>query len=820
MTNWLLIMVALVSLNTISFGQCSEPSWTTSAYSGGAKVSYEGKIYKAKWWTQNQTPGTNNVWEYVEDCSNTVTPIVEISSPTHEQEILHDGQSISLPIIVDVNDDEITIDSVFYTIVDIYNGGGAIPSYQTGYRDSSVNPFTVYFRPALDAALTQIQAVAYSNGQASEKDVHNVRMKRVHQAIIKNLVSGQTYEVDPTNAFYDVEVEVNQAIDSVVYVITDVNQFNQGNTRSITVATAPYTCNMPVILGGNYTIVRAIPYKNGSQGKHLPAQVTFIEKAQETLQATIITPEHGDTIYLPENNPRIDVEVSLNQEVDSVLYAITEVDERNFGATRTFVVKEAPYTLDYDNIYFGAYAIIRAIPFKDGSQGIIDENTVHFKKQQTEELSATIISPANNSTIYLPTTNPTMDLNVDVTGDADSVQFVVTDLYGQNGGSRYFTKTSAPYVLTFDVQFSNATNLHAIPFKNGVAGTPAVHRVYFKKDVAPTVSIVSPADQETIVVNPGGTITVTPSLSGSEVAADSILYIIVDAFASSGNVRRFTKRYPQPTSLTFEATPTASYTEIHVIAFGNGGRPSAEVTHDIYVEAKPTIEFTTTEDIAYNAENPETSFITVNTNDVDGNVIGVHYRVTDGYGTFTYNTLASPFTMDYTPRIAGDLTIHAIATDNDGHFSDTTTYVFNVVEESACSLPEWNASSSYSGGSEVQYQGVSYKAKWWTNANPTNGSPWEITTTCGSSSRVLGVTETQNTSLDVYPNPTSGIFTLAIDIVDAVSVQVINAQGELVVAAEEITSSTEFDLSNQASGVYFVRVISNNEVRTQKVIVE
>lgn len=51
------------------------PSWDkTAVYNGGDKVIYEKKIYKAKWWTQGETPGTSDVWE---DTKESVTPVKE-----------------------------------------------------------------------------------------------------------------------------------------------------------------------------------------------------------------------------------------------------------------------------------------------------------------------------------------------------------------------------------------------------------------------------------------------------------------------------------------------------------------------------------------------------------------------------------------------------------------------------------------------------------------------------------------------------------------------------------------------------------------------
>ncbi|HEX3784019.1 MAG TPA: carbohydrate-binding protein [Pseudonocardiaceae bacterium] len=45
-------------------GSCSAPAWVSStAYNGGAQVSYNGHTWTAKWWTEDDTPGGSaGVW--------------------------------------------------------------------------------------------------------------------------------------------------------------------------------------------------------------------------------------------------------------------------------------------------------------------------------------------------------------------------------------------------------------------------------------------------------------------------------------------------------------------------------------------------------------------------------------------------------------------------------------------------------------------------------------------------------------------------------------------------------------------------------------
>ncbi len=44
-------------------GKCTAPAWNASSvYTGGAKVSHNGHTWRAKWWTQGETPGTTGEW--------------------------------------------------------------------------------------------------------------------------------------------------------------------------------------------------------------------------------------------------------------------------------------------------------------------------------------------------------------------------------------------------------------------------------------------------------------------------------------------------------------------------------------------------------------------------------------------------------------------------------------------------------------------------------------------------------------------------------------------------------------------------------------
>jgi chitinase len=51
-------------------GACTAPAWSASAvYTGGMEVTYTKHTYKAKWWTQGETPGKADVWSDEGPCS-------------------------------------------------------------------------------------------------------------------------------------------------------------------------------------------------------------------------------------------------------------------------------------------------------------------------------------------------------------------------------------------------------------------------------------------------------------------------------------------------------------------------------------------------------------------------------------------------------------------------------------------------------------------------------------------------------------------------------------------------------------------------------
>lgn len=137
----------------------------------------------------------------------------------------------------------------------------------------------------------------------------------------------------------------------------------------------------------------------------------------------------------------------------------------------------------------------------------------------------------------------------------------------------------------------------------------------------------------------------------------------------------------------------------------------------------PTINF----DVANAVEVGKPITLSATANDPDGGNVKVTYIVN---GTTIGTVTTAPFNIVWTPASSGTYTISATVTDDE---NQTATKQVTVTA-STCSLPTWNSSTQYVGGSKVSYNGKVYSAKWWTqNDQPDISVVWAFVENCGTS---------------------------------------------------------------------------------------
>ena len=80
---------------------------------------------------------------------------------------------------------------------------------------------------------------------------------------------------------------------------------------------------------------------------------------------------------------------------------------------------------------------------------------------------------------------------------------------------------------------------------------------------------------------------------------------------------------------------------------------------------------------------------------------------------------------------------------------------------------------------------------------------------------MIGIEKKTAENKIIYPNPTDGIVT--IDIENIRKIEVINSSGTKIQATE---GKSIVDLSHASKGIYYFKIITDKEVRIEKVVLE
>ena len=82
---------------------------------------------------------------------------------------------------------------------------------------------------------------------------------------------------------------------------------------------------------------------------------------------------------------------------------------------------------------------------------------------------------------------------------------------------------------------------------------------------------------------------------------------------------------------------------------------------------------------------------------------------------------------------------------------------------------------------------------------------------------VAGIFENNKADeIALYPNPSTGKFTIGV----TGDLEIYNTLGEKIVEQKLTADKTEIDLSNQAKGIYFVKVRCGDNISTQKIVIQ
>ena len=77
-----------------------------------------------------------------------------------------------------------------------------------------------------------------------------------------------------------------------------------------------------------------------------------------------------------------------------------------------------------------------------------------------------------------------------------------------------------------------------------------------------------------------------------------------------------------------------------------------------------------------------------------------------------------------------------------------------------------------------------------------------------------------NTNLKLFPNPSSGVFTLQMKKPQYIKVQIYNIIGSIIYQDSFVLPQSTIDLSNESPGIYFLLASSGDDTWSQKIIRE
>ncbi|WP_167617541.1 zinc-dependent metalloprotease [Maribellus sediminis] len=83
---------------------------------------------------------------------------------------------------------------------------------------------------------------------------------------------------------------------------------------------------------------------------------------------------------------------------------------------------------------------------------------------------------------------------------------------------------------------------------------------------------------------------------------------------------------------------------------------------------------------------------------------------------------------------------------------------------------------------------------------------------------ILGVEDTPAISMDVCPNPTTGIVNVSVANGKPFSVYVASSQGQIIEVINDAYNQTEINLEGLPSGIYFLRIVSEGKITSSKVV--
>jgi RHS repeat-associated protein len=404
--------------------------------------------------------------------------------------------------------------------------------------------------------------------------------------------------------------------------------FNNGNLIG-TVTAAPYTYTWTGVQPGNYVITaRATDSLGGIANS--PA-VSF--SVTNPLTVSLTAPVSGAK-FAPSST------ITLTADATDSNGTITKVEFYRSG-TLIGTATAAPYTVNWTNVPGGNYSITAKATDNQGLSKTSNAVNVTIGVDPVVNLTA----PAANSSYMAPATITLSATASDSDGAVNRVEFL-------RGTSVLATVFYPPYTYEWKNVAAGSYSLSARVVDNlGVAVTSAPVTVQVNPNIAPTISLVTPTDNQKFAASSNILLNATASDNGGTVSK-------VEFFRGATLLGTVTEA---PYLYLWTNVPAGNYA-LTAKATDNGGLATTSTAVNVSVvnNVKPTVSITAT---PTTATAPANISLAATASDSDGTITRVDfYNGSTPIGSVTQ----APYTFNWTVMSAGDYSITARATDDMG----------------------------------------------------------------------------------------------------------------------------------------------------------
>lgn len=435
-------------------------------------------------------------------------------------------------------------------------------------------------------------------------------------------------------------------------------EFYNGNTRVVTVTSAPYTFAWTGVAAGSYSITARAYDNAGASTTSAPVSVTVAAGvANKAPSVSITSPSSGTTLAGPAT-------ITLVAAASDSDGSVSKVEFYN-GSSLVATTTGSPYNATFTGVPNGTYTVTARAYDNLGASTTSAAVTVTVATTVNKAPLVTLTSPANGASYAAPATVTLTATASDSDGSISRVEFY-------NGTTKLGQSTVSPYSYTWSNVAAGSYSVTARAYDNAGASTsstpanvtvtgttttppPTVNQL-------PTVSLTSPANGS--IYTAPATVTLSASASDADGAISKVEFY--------NGMTKLGQSTESPYSYTWSSVAAGSYS-VTARAYDNAGASTSSTpvivtvtgtttTPPPTVNQLPTVSLTSPANGSkYRA--PATITIAAAASDADGSISKVEfYNGTAKLATVT----RSPYSVKFTGVPAATYTVTARAYDNKG----------------------------------------------------------------------------------------------------------------------------------------------------------